>query len=229
MIDEVDRRVRDWMLTVLDGTQVILSKPGVSENHETGVSLYLLEIVESPPPRTNSRTPLQFALLYLVTTWSQDVEQAHRWLGELLFAAMEHPEFEVNLDPPPPELWAGFGVAPCPSFRLKVPCRRARRQARGKPVMQPLVIQQSPVRPLSGQVLGPGDVPVMGARIEIPGLGQHTRTDAQGRFYFSRVPSDPAPTSIRVEARGQELQVDPSPAWEKEETPLLIRFELTEV
>ena len=77
MIDEVDRQVRDWMLTVLDGTPVVFSRPGFSENDRTCVSLYLLDITESPPPRTNSRVPLQIALEYLVTAWSPEPCSLH--------------------------------------------------------------------------------------------------------------------------------------------------------
>jgi hypothetical protein len=228
MIDEVDRRVRDWMLAVLERVDVVLSEPGPSDTEFKGVSLYLLGMSDSPPLRTNSRPPLQISLQYLVTTWSTDPEEAHRWLGQLLFAAMEHAEFQLDLSPVSPAVWAGFRTSPRPSFRLAVPCRQVRRQPVARPVLQPLVVRQSPVRPLTGRVLGPGDVPVMGARIEIPGTGQYTRTDAQGRFHFAQVPTDPPPAMIEVKARGREMLVDPSPGWAKEEEPLLIRFQLTE-
>ncbi len=228
MIDEIDRRVRDWILAVLDRVDVILTEPGPSGSEFRGVSLYLLELSDSPPLRTNLRPPLQVSLQYLVTTWSTDPEEAHKWLGQLLFAAMEQAEFQLDLNRVSPAVWAGFGVSPRPSFKLGVPCRQVRRQPKSRPVLQPLVVRQSPVRPLAGRVLGPGDVPVMGARIEIPGTGQYTTTDAQGRFHFAQVPTDPPPAMIEVKARGREVRVDPSPGWTKDEGPLLIRFQLME-
>lgn len=229
MIDDVDRKLREWVSEVTAGVEAVLTEPSFPAAGTSVISLYLCEILESPPPRTTSRPPLQVNLRYLITSWSPDPEEAHRRLGQLLFAAMDNREFQVDLTPVSPAVWAGFGIPPRPSFGLLVPFRQTRHQPLAKPVLQPLVVQQSPVRPLRGRVLGPGEIPLMGARVELPGIGKYTRTDARGFFSFAQVPTDPAPAQIEVKARGRQMRVDLSPAWSDEERPLLIRFQLTEV
>ena len=59
--------------------------------------------------------------------------------------------------------------------------------------------------PLRGVVLGPGDVPIAGARVEIPPANLSTSTDRLGRFAFAAVASGPYPTTLRVLAKGREL------------------------
>ncbi len=123
MIDQVDGRLEDWIGTVLEGTNVSLAAPSGTETGR-GIGLYLMELMHTPPPRGARRPPLQISLRYLVTTWAEKSEEAHRMLGELVFAAMEHPEFEVERDPVPVTLWTALGVAPRPSFmgaRVELP------------------------------------------------------------------------------------------------------------
>ncbi|HZH77837.1 MAG TPA: hypothetical protein VEY88_17555, partial [Archangium sp.] len=53
-------------------------------------------------------------------------ERAHHVLGQLVFAAMEEPEFEVDLAPLPVALWSALGVPPRPALS---PARAARARA----------------------------------------------------------------------------------------------------
>jgi hypothetical protein len=60
----------------------------------------------------NHRPPLGISLRYLVTTWCENVKEAHRLLGDLMLAALEETKFEVEAIPAPVELWRAFGIAP---------------------------------------------------------------------------------------------------------------------
>jgi len=107
MIDQVDQDLVRWVQNILTDSKVSLTPPQPSEAGE-GVGLFLMDTVLTPPARGTKRPPLQITLRYLVTTWAESPEKAHRMFGELLFAALESSEFEVESKPP--DVWKAFGV-----------------------------------------------------------------------------------------------------------------------
>jgi hypothetical protein len=129
-------------------------------------------------------------------------------LGKLVFAAMENNEFEVILDPVPATLWTAFGVYPRPSFMLRVPLIYVRPEPEVKLVRKPIVVDFSPLKSLSGIVLGPQNIPIMDAHVELPGMKLSTHTDAKGRFNFPAVPGKAITRHVRVRARGQDVTVN---------------------
>lgn len=226
MIEQVDERLKEWASSVLPDVEVSLGPPSAPPGR--GVNLYLFELLHHPPARAAARTPLQIFLRYLVTTWADDPEGEHTLLGNLVFAAMENSEFEVEFDSFPARVWTAFGLPPRPSVVLKVPLRRERPEPAAKLVRVPLVVRHSLMRPLYGFVLGPEDVPIAGARIELPALQLSTRTNSKGRFDFPAVPAEPKVTLLLVKAKGKVLSVNPAEIA-AEGKPLLIRFQLMEV
>ena len=90
-------------------------------------------------------------------------------------------------------------------------------------VKEPVVLQPSPMRMLSGTVYESGGTPIMGARIELLALGIATRTDDMGRFRFAGVPSN-GQLKLLAQAKGQTKEIDYSIGDE----PLEIRFHLME-
>ena len=72
-------------------------------------------------------------------------------------------------------------------------------------------------------VVGPGDVPVMGARVECPALNRVTRTDGKGRFRLAAVPAAPPPQFL-VTAKGRQRWVSPD-LHALGGQPLVIRFD----
>jgi hypothetical protein len=56
-----------------------------------------------------------------------------------------------------------------------------------------------------GVVVGPGNVSIADAMVELPSLALATRTDPRGRFRFSAVPAGSAVLQIRVRAKAQEF------------------------
>lgn len=226
MIEQVDNYLKEWVSSVLPDVEVSLGAPNVSAGR--AVHLYLFELLHHPPPRAVGRTPLQIFLRYLVTTWADDPQEEHALLGKLVFAAMENSDVEVEFDSFPASMWTAFGLSPRPSFVLKLPLRRERAEPIRTPVKEPLVVRHSLMRPLSGRVLGPEDVPMAGVRIELPALHLSTQTDSKGRFEFPAVPVDPGVKRLVIKAKGKVLSVNPTEIAAEGE-PLLIRVQMTEV
>lgn len=226
MASESDARLKDWVGSVIPGVELSLEAPGTKKTGR-GVGLYLLELVQSPPPSTSKRPPLQVVLRYLVTAWSDKPEDAHQMLVELMFAAMENMDFQVELEPIPLAVWSAFGVPPRPSFLVRVPLRQERPLPPTKLVREPLKIQMSPAVGFHGLVLGPGDIPLSDCRVELPALNLSTRTDFRGRFHFPSVPSAGSKQFL-VKAKGFALPVSSEQNHPDSRTPLVIHFSLLE-
>jgi hypothetical protein len=144
-----------------------------------------------------------------------------------VFAAMDRPDNEVELDPLPADLWLALGVVPRPAFVLRVPLRLARPEPTAGIVLHPIVINEAPLRSLSVRVLGPGDIPLAGARLELPSLGMAVRSDHRGHFTFPPIPIDPLPPELVISARGRVLRVAPAKHLAPDHT-LTITFPIPE-
>jgi hypothetical protein len=223
-VDQIDHQLREWIAAVCEDVQVSLEAPRRDEDGE-GIGLYLMELVHAPPGRGSGLAPLRVTLRYLVTAWAGEPVKAHSLLGQLVFAAMEREDCEVELEPLSAPMWLALGVAPRPSFILRVPLERQRVERKVPRVRTRLTVHQSPMRPLHGQVLGPGDVGIMGAQVTLPALNLVVSTDFKGRFRFPAVPTQPPITRLRVCARGQEtpVLVDPAGVFTPE-SPLIIHL-----
>lgn len=220
MIEQADQRLLTWIQTALQDTDDITLGPPGSSVDGRGVRLYLLALAPFPSVRTNHRPPLQFKLRYLITTYAENEQEAHRLLGDLVFAAMDEPDFEVELDSLESGVWVAFETIPQPYFILKVPLRRERPEQHAQLVRQPPVVNTVPVTTLSGQVIDHEDRPLSNALVELIGLDRTQHSDRQGRFHFSSIPGDEQNQRLRVTAKGRsfELTVDPA-------EPLTIRFD----
>jgi hypothetical protein len=226
MIEEVDQRLKAWVGEVTGDVPVSFAAPARNTGVH-GISLYLLELGAAPPARSVRRVPLQFSVCYLITVSAETPERAHQLLGELVFAALENPDFEAELTSIPLELWTCLGVPPQPAFRVRLPVRRVRPEPPLRRVRFPLFTQMSPNEALLGRVLGPGDVPLPGALVALPSLKLSTRTDARGSFRFPFVPSLESVGRLEVHAKGEVLQVG-AEALTSEAGQLVIRMPLKE-
>ena len=191
MIEQADDALAAWAGEVLPGATVSLE-----HGADADVVLDLVEL------RERDRRNGQVAARYRVTAGGDDVRTRHERLGALLFAALEQPGYDVDLTPDP--------ATPGPSFAISVPVARPAPEP-APPVRSPLVLQDAGVRRLAGTVLGPGDVPISGAFVEMPLLGLSTRSDHRGRFTFAAVPSGPAAQLVvHAKARTFPFSVDGS-------------------
>lgn len=224
MIDQIDDRLIAWVAATLGGITPTLTVPTAGDDAR-GVNLYLLELVNDPLRQHTQRPRAQPALRYLVTTSDPDPKAAHHLLGALVFAAMDHEEFEVELEPASAQLWQAFNLAPRPSFLLRVPLPHE-----WVPVDRPLVRQPAATEEVTttifyGLLLGPESIPLAGARIELPALARATTTDAQGRFQFVALPVAPHPKRFHILARGRTLDLSVTETGTPA-TPVIITFDL---
>ena len=192
MIEQIDDELVLWVKQALgDGVTPTLDPP--TDSGSQSIHLYLLEVVNNPFPRSGANAPYQPTLRYLVTTYAQDPREAHRLLTDLLYAAMQSPQYEVDLEPISHELWAAFHIAPRPAFILraqlphKEKCHPTKRVRQPEPDMD----SSTPILPMYGLVLGPGEIPLMNARVELPNLFRSATTDHRGRFTLAGVPAAP--------------------------------------
>jgi len=221
VIDEVDQQLSRWVEEVLPGVTVTLDGPA-SDTDDVG--LYLFEMADLPPARGEERPPLQVRLGYLVTTSGTDVTLAHSRLGKLLFAALTHPEWDVRYPGNIAEFWNAVGSRPRAGFILTVPLRQPVELKPAPPVRGPLHVEGVGSRAMEGVVLGPGDVPISDAFVEIPSLALTTRSDMRGRFRFAAVPTTPIKQQLRVRAKSREF-----PFTVDSSKPFVLRLDLAKV
>ena len=223
MLDLTDERLSTWIGTTVGNATVTLTLPAEAPSGE-GVNLYLLSFANCPPARTNERPPLQIMLRYLITTWAATPQKAHQMLGDLAFAAMSTSEFTVDLDPLSAELWLALKLTPRPAFIFSLPVRQERPKARVDYVRSALTVKAEPMSQLVGRVIGPGDLPIVGARVEIPNLQLFNYTDVNGQFRFLGLPGTGGKRELRIQAKGRQFDVTvdaPSDAAK----PIVIQFD----
>jgi hypothetical protein len=204
MIDQIDDRLTKWVEKVVENVRPSFAPPSDAEDG-LAISLYLLEIVDDPRRSHTGRPRLQPSLRYLVTTRAGEPQDAHRLLGVLFYAAMENPDFEVELEPVASEFWSAFHIIPRPAFILRLPLPHDWNLPDLPLVAQNAALEiSSPLKPLYGQVFGPGKIPLAGARVELPNLSRYTTTGPHGTFSLTGVRSEPAMKTLLIKARGRE-------------------------
>jgi hypothetical protein len=229
MIEEVDQRLSDWITSVYsEEIEVSLRPPGKKMGDKKMVGLYLKDILPSAPHRGARRPPLQVSLRYLITAWAKSPQEAHQMLGQLLFAAMEHPGYEVELAPIPAEVWNAFGIVPMPAFMLRLPLRVERPEKPVQFIRSPIEIKKSSLASMGGTVIGPDEIPLTNARVELSTHNLVARTDIKGRFIFPAVPTQPAQKKVCITARGRKLFKEVDFTKVKQE-PWIIYFDVLEV
>jgi hypothetical protein len=199
MIDQADERMIEWARKVVPDVPVAIAPPPAPDSG-AGVRIHLLSIHPVPAVRGAKLPPLELALRYLFTTCAEDEGDAHRWLGALAFRAMDAEDWQVEREPLPIDAWRAFGIAPRPAFVIRVPLRLERPEKEVPLVRKPPVVRSSPIAALAGVVLGPEEIPIAGATVEVAALGLFARTDGDGAFRFPTVPATSA-VSLVVRAK----------------------------
>jgi hypothetical protein len=223
MIEGIDEKLVEWVGALLGDVEVSLGAP--EEKKTDSIGLYLTDILPSSPAHVARRPPLQVTVRYLITAWAERPIDAHRMLSRLLFAAMEHPEFEVDLEEMPTQIWTAFGVKPRPSFKIRLPLRFERTDLTEHRVGGPIELRRAPLSAMKGVVMGPGGQPLGNARVGLPACGLSTNTDSRGRFAFESVPVRSAGLQLHITARGREMVRAVRPT-EMNEGEFIIHFDL---
>ncbi|MDZ4763886.1 MAG: hypothetical protein SGI73_04985 [Chloroflexota bacterium] len=229
MFDQIDRELQTWVSNVapVQAHQITLFAPGIKSGI---VSLYLMQVVRvmtANESLRNQPAPTTIRLHYLVTVHHDDPLEAHKLLGTLMFAALEEPAYEVDLELLPLAAWASFQQLPQPAFVLKVPLRRERPERDVQLVRKPLNLQSASLTTLRGVILGPDDIPLHGAVIELPALGRTQRTDRAGAFEFETVPVQPR-QRVSIRAKGRVFEREIESRLSTAADPVIIRIDLDE-
>jgi hypothetical protein len=226
--DAESRLAEQWIRAAL-GPEVDVRVGAIADaapSSATAVTLTLLHIAQAPRPRTTAGIPpLLLRARYLVTVAAPDEAAGRQALADLAFAATPSTEIALEQAAPGPEVWQSLGVRGRPGLFVSVLLQRERRR-RPVPRVKELITQFSPARPLAGVVVGPGDVPIAGALVEVEGLEQSTYSNYRGEFAFRSVPgAEPLPTLV-VRAKGTSVRVRVGNG--PESGPLVIRVPLSE-
>lgn len=217
-VREVQERLREWVRSVLGSVEVSDSAPG--SDPAADVVVYPLSLSPRQEVRDpRGREPLRFGLRSLVLT--QGEEAADR-LQQLLVAALHVSEWSVELEAPSPQTWLALNSYPRPAFVLDVDVAVPRPEPRVSLVLRPPAVEVAQMSRLDGQVLGPGSVPIPGARVELTDLNRVVYSDGDGRFSFPSVPQEGS-ARFRISAKGRRFVAAAGVTTDGD--PLVIRCE----
>jgi hypothetical protein len=183
VIEELDRLLRNWAKSAAPDAEVSFAPPG-APSAKSRVVLYLHHIARTAPDRGQRRSPLDLEARYLVTASHDEPEEAHRLLDRLLESAAMSSEFELDFAGTA-EIFSALGIAPQPAFEIRASARRELSSERIPTVSRPPKLLLHGQRAIEGVVLGPGKLPVHGARVVVRGVPRAARTDSRGRFRLS--------------------------------------------
>ena len=213
MLDQVDGDVLAWAEALADPGAVRLGLPA-GEAPDSGLYLHLFDFRQDSQEHAPRQSTWRFVSRYLVSACSEDARESHRLLAHALIHAIESDRFEVERESPSLALWQALRVPARPAFVLAAPWSHQREKPQGPLVRRPLQMDWGELQPLSGSVLGPSDVPIMLARVEIPHTGLSAATDWRGRVPFPPVLPAAAkvpPGSAPGERAGTPLQEATAP------------------
>jgi hypothetical protein len=179
-----------------------------------GINLHLWSITphSHATTRVERRTQCQLVLRYLATSWAEQRDIAESLLCMLAFHLLGRgasgpdgqSEIVVEATPPPLELLTALGVPSRPALVVEVPLAYVETVAAAPRVRQPPILRTEVASTLIGTLLGPDELPIASAQVELPAIGRITETDPAGQFALASVPADASGQTIRVRARGIE-------------------------
>jgi hypothetical protein len=213
-----------WLSTV--DIEAWIGDPGAGDAPAGGLCAWPIAVLADQEVRGSTlRQPMRLRVRYLVTAGGEPGgADAARLLDPVLSAAAAGASVAVVFDPVPVELWRAMGLRPRAALLVDVPAQVERATPRVPLVRGPLTLNGTPMRPLRGRVVGPGDVPLAGIRVEAPVIGASTYTDNGGRFTFDGLPAgDPA--RLVLAGRGRQFEAEVST---DADAPALIRCDFEE-
>jgi hypothetical protein len=207
--DAEGRLLEQWIRPTLGDAQVGFDDAGPAAD-ATGaglrVGLRLLDVLPSPTPRGHETPPLRLQARYAVTVSGGKTGESRAALADLAFAALGSELLELERATPPVDYWRALALPPRPALVVRLLLVRVGARTRAPLVRVPLSPRWSGLRPLDGMVvIGPDNVGVAGALIELDGQGLATYSDHRGAFHFAAVPDEPAIRTIIVQAKGRRL------------------------
>lgn len=211
--------LRAWAEPLVDPAHLSFDAPRPEPAEAAGVSIHLLTLGRRQTFQGSLPPALEAEARFLVTSWGPDSVAAAETLTRLLFAAMDRPDLEVELEPPAADTWPAFGVRPQPSFELRVPLRKERAVPPVKRVLHPLKVEKAALIPMHGRLSANEGIAVSGADITLLPAGPTIRTGDDGTFTFGAVPAS-GTRRLEVRAKGRRLSLaleplsDPTASYE---------------
>jgi hypothetical protein len=231
VLTEVDDAVRAWIAELAGVVAVDAGPPRSADHDGAPVALYALGVEPQVELRNDLHHPAPATvwLRYLLCGGSPHTPEVLGVLDAVLARLFDPGSgdrggLDLELEPSvePLGTWSALGVPPRPAIVLRVRCRFERASRDVAPVLAPLRVEGGPVHSLRGRLVGPGEIPIVGAEVGLPATGARSRTDGSGAFTLPSVP--PGPLSLTVRAKGREFLV----AVEAPEQPLVIHCDPTE-
>jgi hypothetical protein len=205
-MEHINQFLNNWALEVV-GEGVSVTNEFLPPTDKPQVTIFLHELVPTPPSHRNLIAPLQFGLRYLISAAGvNSVSEGHILLEKLVFAAMENEELELELSSPSPEFWLSLGVVMRPSFWLKAKHIRPRSHKSVPPVTEPVELRMSPTAMLYGSIVSPSGSPIIGASIGLPSDNISVMTDSSGRFRFAALPPQPNDKAIVISYKQHSIK-----------------------
>ncbi len=207
MIDEIDRRLKEWIATVINSQLAItFEHPGTQQN-QSAVSVYLYGMESSTSNSTTREIPVQIALSYLLTVQSDDQVESHKYLGKILYAAKSQSDMEVGFPALPAQFWQAMGTAPLPHFSLHVPLVIPRETEHCPTIKARPHIGVSSIIQITGIVVGPLDQPIPDAKIILPHSKKVTYTDNKGLFSITADANSQRAFNCKIDAKGKQFSI----------------------
>jgi hypothetical protein len=224
-------RLVNWLSGVVS-VPVRAGPPAEAGSDRPGVAVWPIALL---PERAvhgvgwRGREPFRLQVRHLVTAGGE-VEQVGGALDQVLLALLDARDLVLHLEPVPPQLWLALRVQPRAAIHIDVPAQVARSVPPVPVVRSPLRVQDIPLRPLRGRVLGPRETPLSGIRVEVVATGTSTYTGTSGEFSFTGLPAD-QPTRLLLSGKSRALLADlmAPPGGDPAADPFIIHCDLEEV
>lgn len=218
-IETATAELADW-LERASGIPVRIGPPVDAD--EPCLSMWPLGLRPEHQTRgTAARHPYRFVVRYVV---AGSGPAALGLLDRVLTEAVRAGGPAFRLDGLDQAVWSSVRATPRPALVFEVPAQVAHPLPDTPLVRAPLVVRHTGMRPLAGEVVGPGGQPVAGARVEVCGTALATYTDRRGQFAFASVPATDR-VGLRLLGRGRTFSADVALT---EEGPVVIHCEFAE-
>lgn len=228
MIDEIDLRLKEWIATVIDNKyEVSFEHPGRTDNKPT-VSVYLYSMENSMPRSVGREIPLEISLCYLLTVQSENLQESHQKLGNLLFAAKSRSDFEVDFPCLPAAFWQAFGTPPLPHFSLRLPMIMVREIEQTPRIKTPPRIDLGSITNIKGFILGPSNHPIPGAKITLTDTKTFAYTNNSGLFSIAADTKSAHELNCKIDAKGKQFSIS-VPMQKTQNAPITIHLDTLEV
>lgn len=229
MIDKLDRQLKAWISeTIKQDTDISFAPPSLSSD-KTIVSAYLYKLDNSLANSTARNIPFQITLCYLITVQSNNPIESHKLLGELLLAANERSDINIDLSGFNADFWQSLNMPPQPHFVMKIPLTLTE-QSNETPaiIKEPTIVDLGFIKNIKGLLLGPDKQPISGAKITSTSTNATVLTNNNGIFSITTGAKELKTFNCLIHTKGQQFSLS-VPIKAEQNSPITIHLDTLEV